>query len=227
MAARLLLTGAAFVATTTIAGQSQATYYYPPPPPCPIEGCHVIGDADDHYGNSYGNDLFWGIDFAAGEAGTFIQSVTIDLRAGSDANAYFDLSGGAFGSGGAYGPAIGQLNGLNASDVSFSPENGDSSTLTLTFDAGTFGVGDSIRFGADTDRLGWNDDGADPGRKGVGFTVTFEDGSSYTTRFFKTSGWTSEANVYHDCTAIPTPGAAAMGMILLGGLGVRRRRKSD
>lgn len=215
-----------FAATVTaalaVAGHSQATYNHPPPPPPPTTGCHITADAHGH--TSYNAGEFWGIDFESGCDSAFIQSVTIDLQGGSDADAYFDLSGS-----GSSGPSLGWLTGIDASDISFSPDSGDTSTLTLNFAAGAFGAGDYLRFGADTDHLGPDDDGGDVGRQGVTFTVTFENGSSYTTAFDKIHGTKSRAEIWaDDCcdpgTGVPTPGAAAMGLLLIGGIASRRRR---
>ena len=208
---------AAAVAATAFAGQSSATYCYPQS----SNDCKVIGSA---YGSdSYECDTFWGIDFKSGCDTGFIQSVTLDLQAGSDSDAYFDLSGP-----GSSGPDIGSLNGISAGDVTFTPDSGDTSTLTLNFAAGSFGVGDSIRFGADTDNLR-NNSGGDVGRRSVGFTVTFENGSSYSTSFNKiTRKWSYAKIKADDCcgTAVPTPGAAGLGLLMLAGLGARRRRSA-
>ncbi|MCB1802732.1 MAG: tandem-95 repeat protein, partial [Gammaproteobacteria bacterium] len=117
--------------------------------------------------------------FAAGLAGVSISQIRINLRAGIDNDAIFDVSGS-----GSYGPTLGTLAGLNPGDVTFSPSSGgtDSPVLQLDFAAGSFAVGDTVRFGVDTDNLG-SDTGADFASRGVTFTVTFSDGSVETVQY--------------------------------------------
>lgn len=216
----LALIGGLFAAG--FAGQAQAHWGNPP-----AEGCRVVGSADDRNepagaSGSWNNATFWGIDFRTGGSG-FIQSVIFDLQAGSDSNAMFDLRDN-----GGYGPVIGSLSGLSTGDVTFSPGNTRSSTLTLDFVAGSFGAGDSIRFGADTDYLG-NNSAASVGWAGVGFTVTFENGETVSSQFSQRYGCLSQAKVTStNCggTAVPTPAAAGLGLTLLGGLTMRRRRSA-
>ncbi|MCB1790961.1 MAG: retention module-containing protein, partial [Gammaproteobacteria bacterium] len=114
--------------------------------------------------------------FDQGLAGVSIAQISINLRGGVDGDALFDTAGS-----GSYGPTLGALVGLNAGDISFSPASGEaeSPVLTIDFADGSFGVGDTIRFGVDTDNLG-NDTGADFASRGVVFTVTFSDGSIVT-----------------------------------------------
>ncbi|MCP5422565.1 MAG: retention module-containing protein [Chromatiaceae bacterium] len=111
--------------------------------------------------------------FGAGDGSVSVSRISIDLRAGGDSNAIFDTVGSN-----SYGPALGTLVGIGAGDITFSPASGqsDSPVLTIDFVDGSFGVGDTIRFGVDTDGLG-GDTGADFATSGVVFTVTFSDGS--------------------------------------------------
>ena len=131
-------------------------------------------------GNTYsaGTEQF-GFSFDSGEAGVSVTRIVIDLRAGTDGNAIFDTSGS-----GSFGPALGTLIGLAASDVTFSPASGEteSPTLTIDFAPGSFAVGDEIRFGVDTDSLG-NNLGSAFASAGVAFTVTLSDGSSSTVTY--------------------------------------------
>jgi len=215
MNSRITLAAAA-AASCAFAGQSSATYCYPQSDDCVVYA-HAYGS------DSYDNNCFWTIDFKRGCDTGYIQSITIDLQAGTDADAYFDLSGP-----GSSGPEIGSLDGLNAGDVSFDPNTGDTSALTVNFAQGSFGVGDSIQFGADTDYLGSNKGGS-VGWADVGFTITFENGATYSTTFNKiTHKWSKAKIKAEDCcgTGVPTPSAAAMGVILLAGIGARRRRAS-
>ena len=228
------------IAAMVVAGSASATYNhyynyynnwnncYPQQPAPPPDQCVVEATADnDCKSDSYNNAKFWSFSFLEAVCDdAFIKEICIDLRAGSDSNAYFDLSGG-YANGTAFGPKIGKLDGISASDVSFTPGTGKSSVLCVTFADGAFNVGDSIWFGADTDKLG-NDDAASVGLKGVGLTVTFGNGSSYSTSFAKYGHNLSKAKVKaDDCcggTVIPTPSAVGLGMLMLGGVAVRRRR---
>lgn len=122
----------------------------------------------------------------------FIKSIWIDLAAGGDEDAYFDYSG--------FAPTLnlGSLQGLIASDItftslagtevlasSFNPDDGDTSRLQISFAAGSFGLGDSFEFGAETDYLADDvrDDGDDFASAGVAITLELEDGSVETVTF--------------------------------------------
>lgn len=214
---------------TAMAAPASATFSYKwdDCDPKPKDECIVLATASSDYdpyctGDSYKNPYFWGISFLEGCKDASITSVTFDLRAGSDGNAYFDLAGSN-----SYGPVIGSKSGLKSSDITF-VNTTDSPTLTINFKEGSFGVGDKLYFGADTDNLG-NDKAYDVGKKGVGFTVTFANGESVSSTFYKYDYNTSKAKVTSDncCgTGIPTPAAAGMGLVLLGSAAVRRRRKA-
>jgi len=205
-----------------LAGQAQADWGTPP-----ADECRVVGIADDRNepngaNGSWNNDTFWGINFKSGGSG-FIQSVTFDLQAGTDSDAVFDLRDNN-----GYGPVIGHLQGIDASDVTFSPGNTRSSTLTLDFAAGSFGEGDKIRFGADTDFLG-NNSASAVGWYGVGFSVTFENGETVSSQFSERAGCLSKAHVTGtNCgtAGIPTPATAGLGLSLLAGLTMRRRHSA-
>ena len=227
-----------FAAATTlfVAGPASATWNWKcKPAPSPAD-CVVKVIADDRYeprgaNGSWNNDRFWSIDFDQAVCeDAYIKEVTIDLQAGSDHDAYFDLSGGDKHDW-AFGPKIGELRGLDESDVSFSPEDGDTSTLTVTFEDGAFKVGDRIWFGADTDHLGSGDRAISVGYMGVGVSVTFGNGSTYSSSFSYVGNCVSKATVRaEDCcapTVIPTPSAVGLGMLMLGGVAIRRRRSAE
>lgn len=230
---RLPLIAAA--AALMVAGSASATWgkwnWPPRPAPTPDE-CVVKAYADDrnepkNANGSWNNDEFWSISFKQAVCDTaYIKEVTLDLRAGSDTNAYFDLSGGDKGDK-AFGPKIGKLDGLSKSDVTFTPDTEKSSTLTLTFKDGAFKAGDRIWFGADTDNLGDNN-ASSVGWRGVGISVTFGNGVTYSSQFSEYARCLSKSTIKaKDCcgpTAIPTPSAAGLGFLMLGGLAVRRRR---
>ncbi|MFN3168019.1 MAG: hypothetical protein ACE37H_13245 [Phycisphaeraceae bacterium] len=227
----------AAIAAVMTAGPASATWnnknwnwnWPPRQAPTPDE-CVVKVYADDgNKDGSWNNKYFWSISFLEAVCDdAFIKAVTIDLRAGSDTNAYFDLSGGDK-NGKAFGPKIGKLDGLSKNDVSFSPKDGDSSKLTVHFDDGAFKAGDRIWFGADTDHL-MDDDASSVGKRGVGVTVTFGNGQTYNSTFYKYRNGYSKAKVEaKDCcggTVIPTPSAVGLGMLMLGVVAVRRRRSA-
>ena len=122
-------------------------------------------------GDTYGQDNQIGFKLHCERGDLFISSIEIDLRGGSDRDAYFNTAGS-----GSTPPAIGAgTTGIDAADVSFSVYDG-SPTLRIDFADGAFREGDEFWFGVDVNRLG-NNTGIDFGEKGVSATVTFSDGS--------------------------------------------------
>ncbi len=132
------------------------------------------------------------IEDAGDTSDVFVKSIQIDLAAGGDNDAYFDYSG--------FPPTLNlnTLQGLEAGDItftslegsevfatSFRPEDGDTSLLEISFAEGSFGIGDSFQFGAETDFLAVDvrDDGDDFARAGVALTIELEDGSFETVTF--------------------------------------------
>ncbi|EDX74478.1 type I secretion target GGXGXDXXX repeat protein domain protein [Coleofasciculus chthonoplastes PCC 7420] len=163
--------------------------------------------ADTTGGNNYYDSDFYGISFDQGLPDSYIQSVTLDLRAGSDTNAFFDFPGGNS----PFGPVLSTLNGLNASDVTFTPNTGISPTLTLNFAPNSFGVGDSLRFGADTDWLSGgfgisSESGGAFGAQDVSFTVTLQDGTSFLSTFDTVSSTQSIAEISTHESIVGTSG---------------------
>ncbi|MCW9046601.1 MAG: type I secretion C-terminal target domain-containing protein, partial [Gammaproteobacteria bacterium] len=128
-------------------------------------------DATVRSGDTFNQSNQIGFRFSDSLNGLSIAAITLDLRAGTDANAYFDTTGS-----GSSGPTIGADTTLNSADVSFNaPDN--SATLTINFAANSFNTGDEFWFGVDTDNLGGNT-GADFGNAGVGVQITLSDGST-------------------------------------------------
>uniref|UniRef100_UPI003735E936 Ig-like domain-containing protein n=1 Tax=Shewanella maritima TaxID=2520507 RepID=UPI003735E936 len=122
------------------------------------------GNTNDTNG---GNQV--GFTFYSAIAGLYITSISIDLRAGSDNNAYFDTDDRF-----EIGDDTVGIN--NTSMFSFTDEN---SVLTATFDANDFTNGDELWFSVGTDRLG-NDRGQEFASRAVTFTVTLSDGTTQT-----------------------------------------------
>lgn len=131
------------------------------------EGVGNMPDAwmEDHAESAYVNDPasnFFKIRFTNGEVGESITQVSFDLRAGTDANAFFDPSDGNAssdlnGGGRGFGPLIGnETVGLNPSDVTFSlgPNSEISPVLIISFLNDSFSMGDVLSFGIDIDALG-------------------------------------------------------------------------
>jgi hypothetical protein len=164
--------------------------------PGTAEAASFVAQTKGNNNNNKNNDALNFYSFAIEDEGdtsdVFIKSIQIDLAAGGDNDAYFDYSGLA--------PLLnlGSLQGLTDSDItftplagtpvlapSFNPEDGDSSVLQISFAAGSFGIGDSFQFGAETDYLtdDVRDDGDDFARAGVAITLELEDGSVETVSF--------------------------------------------
>ncbi|GEM_PF-5260963 len=130
------------------------------------EGTGNMPDAwrENHDENDYIADPasnFFKIKFSDGQVGESISQVRFDLRAGGDADAFFDPSDGDAssdknGGGRGFGPLIGdETVGLASSDIIFSlsPTSGISPVLTIDFLNNNFKVGDVLSFGIDIDML--------------------------------------------------------------------------
>ncbi|NVD40135.1 VWA domain-containing protein [Ensifer sp. HO-A22] len=136
--------------------------------------------------NTSTNGSFLQFVFNEGSSVDRIESISINLRGGTDTDAIFDGTASSSKNGdGEWGPTLSGLSGLSAGDVSYS-DTDDVGSLTLTFDQGTFGKGDSLNLNIDIDRLGPNiGDGyaALFASKGVTATITMEDGRTQTLTF--------------------------------------------
>jgi hypothetical protein len=163
---------------------------------------------------------FYGIQFLSGSAGEYIKSITYDVSV--DTDAFFDFNGDA-----SYGdqhqPVLGTLIGITAADISWDmldPVGGNPlhpARLRFNFAAGSFGVGDSMRFAADTDYL-VNDPapGSVFGQAGVPISVTMFSGVSGSANFVVVNSIKSEA------TIIPEP--ATIMLLGLGAFVLRRKQ---
>ena len=122
-------------------------------------------------GDTYGQDNQIGFKLHCERGDLYISSIEIDLRGGSDRDAYFNTAGS-----GSTPPTIGAgTTGIDAADVSFSVNDG-SPILRIELSDGAFEEGDEFWFGVDVNRLG-NNTGTDFGEKGVSATITLSDGS--------------------------------------------------
>ena len=165
---------------------------------------------------------FWGVAFT-GTSG-FLASVTFDLTGTS--NDYFDFDGvGSFQD--EMAPVFTGLVGLTLGDITVQTSGGLAANrpqiLTLNFAAGSFGVGDSLRFGADVDQIVSGDafDGS-----GATFSATLEAGPTGSAFFSQTGANSSEAVVNLAPSVVPLP--AGLPLLLTGVLGfalAKRRRK--
>ena len=126
---------------------------------------------------------YYGVQFNSAGAYSGIASISLDISA--DIDAVFDLDG-VSNFGGATEPVVdlGSLNGLTAGDITWSFVGSNPNVITASFAPGSFGVGDSFRFAAETDLFV-----ADPCKGGnfatggALFSVQFEDGPLVTVPF--------------------------------------------
>jgi hypothetical protein len=190
--------------------------------------------ADTTGSDNYFDNDFYGLSFLDGNVGDYIQSIVFDLGAGGNPKAKFDFAPGSPDS--EFGPVFGNGTGLTAADVTFSPNNTSSSqTLTLNFAANSFALGDSLRFGADTDFLvdlfSLSDTGGEFGDEGVGIFVTLQNGLSGSSIFSKVSSLKSQSTVkISDAASVPEPTSTlsflALGALAAGSMLQRNSKKS-
>ena len=159
--------------------------------------------ADTTGNDNFSDSSFYGVSFENGSG--FISSISYDLSL--DANAFFDFDGTAS-LNDSTNPVLdlSSLVGLSAADISFSFIPPQPTVLTVNFAAGSFGAGDSFRFGADTDFLVSDPaSGSVFGDAGVVFSATLENGNSLTTSFSRASSTRSLATI-----SIEEPGATVI-----------------
>lgn len=166
--------------------------------------------------NATGPD-YYGLRYVSGEGA--VESITIDLS--GTLGAMFDFDGSSnFGS--ATNPVLRlpSLVGLDPSDITFQWFHllGHPTSFTMNFAPGSFTVGDSFRFGADTDFLV-----VDPapgrvfGMASVPISVVMQGGGSGTSTFVQTTSLKSTAEV----NVTPEPATLCL---LAAAIGLRRRR---
>jgi len=125
--------------------------------------------------NPAGNFAF---NFDSAIAGLSVTQIVIDLQAGGD-DAVFDLNGSGV-------EDLDLVSSTVGGPITFSPPSGstiDSPTLTMTFNAGDFVVGQGFEFEVDVDNLDGGNDGNDFAPNGVTFTVTYSDNSTETVTY--------------------------------------------
>ena len=199
------------------------------------EAASFIAQTKGHNNRNDPDFFSLALDSDSNESDVLIKSIQIDLAAGGDRNAFFDYS--------AYSPTLNlsSLQGLIESDITFTPlkdvevfdstfnpDEGDTSVLQISFAEGSFGVGDSFKFGAETDNLdiGSRDDGDDFARSGVSITLELEDGTVETVTFSEVENNHSIAisSIIHAAQApepvaeIPEP-LSLFGLFTVGVLG--------
>jgi len=179
---------------------------------------------------------FFTITFNDGESDESISRIIIDLRAGSDIDAFFDPSDGHAtldnnGGGKGFGPVVGaETIGLNPADITFSLDttSGTSPILEIMFASGSFTPSDSLSFGIDIDRLDdglGNQAGGLLGSASVGLTTylsgTCEETVSSTFSKESENRSVSEVNICEETTstAVPEPNLL---FLMLTGLGLAR-----
>jgi hypothetical protein len=131
------------------------------------DGHHVEVNAAVHSGSTFNadDDQGFSFDYTAGTPGVSITQIQIDVSGigrfdqdGSNSRD-FDL-------------------GSNSDVTPASVTSGDTTVLTLNFNAGDFNVGDQLRFGIDTDDGAHSlENGGDFGDQGVPFKITLSDGT--------------------------------------------------
>ena len=139
-------------------------------------------------GSNDRTDNQFGVNFTTNAVGLFIASISIDLRAGSDDNAYVQNY------------KLESDSDLTQSEVSWSL-SGDNSVLTAQFDNGAFTSGENLWFTLDTNQLqGGNggDNGSSFAESQVSFTVTLSDGSSQTGIYLHNAGGAEAKLVFGD-----------------------------
>ncbi len=127
---------------------------------------------------SYNDSDFFSVtyDSSHGSGSPSLTNLTLDLRAGSDGNAYWDASDTFIIDEGS--------TSFSSSVVSMGWVDGTSGSMDIGFDAGHFLAGDVFTFGYDTDWLTGNngsianDSGGAFGYRDVGVTATWSDGST-------------------------------------------------
>ena len=137
----------------------------------------------DGEGNSSNNN-FLQFAYLIGSLGVYVESISIDLRAGTDTNASFDDD---------WGPDYSNLSGLNPGDITSTVLSGSGdSVMTINFANNSFTNGGSFDLNIDIDNLS-GDDGDDFGEAGVTATVTFSNGEVHNLVFEQVDGNTSIA----------------------------------
>jgi hypothetical protein len=174
---------------------------------------------------------FWGMRITGGTVTQFIESVTINLRGGTDTDAFFDFNDDRPGGAGS-GPEVDttSLNGIASDKITFSPNTGNPSALTIAFATNSFGIGDSFRFGADIDRLaadGDTDRGGSLGFKEVTVSATLKSGQVLNGVFIQQDDPNqSIATLSSGSAAVPFEFSPALGILLSAGLlGTHQLRK--
>ena len=166
--------------------------------------------------------------------GSFIQSVSFDLRA--DSNSFFDFDGDVGSLNSQATPVLGTLTGLTSGDIGFIFTNlvsgiaSHPATLTFTFAPGSFGPGDAFSWGADTEFFVRDvpTPGGVFGEGGAIFAAVLESGQSSSLPFFTINEFVSVAAISICPCPVPLPPALLLfGSGLLGVWGLQRRQKNS
>ncbi|WP_441276863.1 T1SS-143 repeat domain-containing protein [Tardiphaga sp. 172_B4_N1_3] len=153
------------------------------------------------------NANYFRFEFLKGSATDFVDTMTINLQAGTDGNAVFDSNNGGSGLNGDshWGPTFSNATG-GANEFNFNTDNPDNvGSMTVNPLSQQFGVGMGISLNVDIDKLGSGSNAEGDayllGTVGATVTVTLENGGGSGSAAFVangTSGATAVVNVVRD-----------------------------